>query len=146
MIAVVQKVLHSKVTVDDEVVGEIKEGFNVLVGVSMDDDVADVEYIARKLVGLRVFEDAEGKLNLSIKDVGGSMLLVSQFTLLADVKKGKRPSFINAAKPEKAELLFNKLVELVERDVPVETGRFRTHMLVEIQNDGPVTILIDSKK
>ncbi len=145
MIAVVQKVTKSKVTVDNEVVGEIDNGFNVLVGVSVDDEMSDVEYLARKLVGLRVFEDDNGKMNLSIQDVGGSMLLVSQFTLLADVRKGKRPSFVNAARPETAEQLFNSLVEIISKDVNVQTGRFRTHMHVDIYNDGPVTIIVDSK-
>ncbi len=145
MKAVVQRVRNSKVTVDGKVVGMIENGFNVLVGVAADDEISDVEYVAKKLVGLRVFEDENDKLNLSIKDVGGSILLVSQFTLLADVRKGRRPSFVHAAKPEKAEELFTKLVDMVAKDVEVQTGKFRTHMVVDIVNDGPVTILIDSK-
>ncbi len=146
MRVVVQKVKFSSVKVDGELVGQIEDGFNVLVGVEKTDTKKDVEYIANKLIGLRVFEDDDEKMNLSIKDVNGSILLVSQFTLLGDVRKGRRPSFVEAARPEVAEPIFNDLVEVLSKEVPVQTGRFQTHMHVEILNDGPVTILIDSNK
>ncbi len=146
MRAVVQKVKMSKVVVDGEVVGKIGEGFAVLLGVEETDTEKDAEYMASKLLGLRVFEDEDEKLNLSIEDVGGSMLIVSQFTLLGDARKGRRPSFIKAARPEKANPLYEKVCELVSKSVPVERGRFRTVMEFTIVNDGPVTILLDSNK
>lgn len=147
MRCVVQKVTRASVTVAGELVGEIGQGYMVLVGAEEGDAEADVNYCADKIVGLRVFEDADDKLNLSVKDVGGSVLLVSQFTLLGDARKGRRPSFIRAARPEQAEPLFEKLVQRVsDAGIPVATGRFRTHMEVSLVNDGPVTILLDSKK
>ncbi len=146
MRVVVQRVKLSKVSVENKLVGEIGKGFNVLVGVETSDTLKDVDYIKNKLLSLRVFEDENGKLNLSIKDIGGSMLLVSQFTLLGDVRKGNRPSFINAARPEVAKPLFDDLVSKISKEVKVETGIFQTDMLVEILNDGPTTILIDSNK
>ena len=147
MRCVVQKVTRASVTVAGELVGEIGMGYMVLVGAEEGDAEADVNYCADKIVGLRVFEDADDKLNLSVKDVGGSVLLVSQFTLLGDARKGRRPSFIRAARPEQAEPLFEKLVQRVsDAGIPVATGRFRTHMEVSLVNDGPVTILLDSKK
>ena len=147
MRCVVQKVTRASVTVAGELVGEIGQGYMVLVGAEEGDAEADVNYCADKIVGLRVFEDADDKLNLSVKDVGGSVLLVSQFTLLGDARKGRRPSFIRAARPELAEPLFEKLVQRVsDAGIPVATGRFRTHMEVSLVNDGPVTILLDSKK
>ena len=147
MRCVVQKVLRASVTVDGETVGKIEDGYMVLVGAEEDDGDADVRYCADKISGLRVFDDENGKLNLSLKDVGGSVLLVSQFTLLGDARHGRRPSFIRAARPEAAEPLFTALCEdIAGRGIHVETGRFRTHMEVSLVNDGPCTILLDSKK
>ncbi|MBE3579663.1 D-aminoacyl-tRNA deacylase [Caldanaerobacter subterraneus] len=147
MRAVVQRVTRGEVRVDGEVVGAIGKGFVVLVGIAEDDTEEDIAYMADKLVNLRVFEDEEGKMNLSLLDVGGEMLLVSQFTLMGDVRKGRRPSFTSAKRPEEALLYFNKLVEEVrKKGVKVETGKFQAMMKVLIENDGPVTILIDSKK
>jgi len=147
MRAVVQRVSFSKVTVEGEVTGQIDKGYMVLLGVIDGDTEADADYMVKKLSGLRVFEDAEEKMNQSLTDVGGSILLVSQFTLAGDVRKGNRPSFITAARPEAAEPLFERVkAGLIQKGIPVETGRFRTHMYVELTNDGPVTILIDSRK
>lgn len=147
MRAVVQRVLKAKVTVAGEEVGAIEKGYMVLLGVEEADTGEDAEYIAEKLVGLRIFEDAEEKMNLSLLDVGGSMLIVSQFTLLGDCRKGRRPSFVHAAAPEIAEDLYQQVVDIVRtRGIEVATGRFRTHMEVSLVNDGPVTMLIDSKK
>ena len=147
MRCVVQRVTHASVTVEGKLVGKIGEGFMVLVGVQEGDTEADAAYCASKISGLRVFEDAEDKMNLSLADVGGEVLLVSQFTLLADARHGRRPSFVHAARPEEAEPLFLRLKSLLEEDkLTVETGRFRTHMQVELVNDGPVTILLDSRK
>lgn len=147
MRCVVQKVTRASVRVDGEVVGEIGSGYMVLVGAEEGDGAADVNYCAEKIAGLRVFEDADDKLNLSVKDVGGSVLLVSQFTLLGDARHGRRPSFIRAARPEQAEPLFEALCnQVAQKGIPVATGRFRTHMEVSLVNDGPVTILLDSKK
>ena len=147
MRCVVQKVLNASVTVDGEIVGKIDDGYMVLVGAEDGDGEADVNYCAEKISGLRVFEDENEKLNLSLKDVGGSVLLVSQFTLLGDARHGRRPSFIRAARPETAEPLFEALcANIAARGIHVETGRFRTHMEVALVNDGPCTILLDSKK
>lgn len=147
MRCVVQKVSEASVTVEGETVGSIGTGYMVLVGAEDGDTDADVNYCVEKLCGLRVFEDENDKLNLSISDVGGSMLLVSQFTLLADARHGRRPSFIRAARPEVAEPLFEKVVRgVAERGIPVQTGRFRTNMSVSLVNEGPCTILLDSRK
>lgn len=147
MRCVVQKVTRASVTVNGEIVGKIGAGFMALVGVETGDTEADAAYIAGKLTGLRIFEDADDKMNLSLADVGGDVLLVSQFTLLADARHGRRPSFIGAARPEDAEPLCETLKQKIEAaGVHVETGRFRTHMEVELVNDGPTTILLDSKK
>lgn len=147
MRCVVQKVTHARVTVNGETTGEIANGYMVLVGAEDGDTEADVNYCADKIVGLRVFEDADDKMNLSLADVGGSVLLVSQFTLLGDARHGRRPSFIRAARPEAAEPLFEALCrKIADKGVHVETGRFRTHMEVSLVNDGPVTILLDSRK
>ncbi|MBQ3078891.1 MAG: D-tyrosyl-tRNA(Tyr) deacylase [Clostridia bacterium] len=147
MRAVVQRVTRASVDVEGERVGEIGRGYMVLLGVEDGDTDADLNYIAKKLIGLRVFEDADEKMNLSLADVGGEILLVSQFTLAGDVRKGNRPSFITAARPEIAEPMCDTLVQRIrEAGIKVETGRFRTHMEVSLLNDGPVTILIDSRK
>ena len=147
MRCVVQRVSHASVTVSGQVVGRIGPGFLVLIGAEETDDLTDAKYCAEKIAGLRVFEDPDDKMNLSVSDVGGSVLLVSQFTLLGDARHGRRPSFIEAARPELAEPLFLRLKALLEQaGLPVETGRFRTHMEVELVNDGPVTILLDSRK
>ena len=147
MRCVVQKVTSASVTVEGELVSEIGLGYLVLVGAEDGDTDADVRYSAEKIAGLRVFEDADDKLNLSVKDVGGSVLLVSQFTLLGDARHGRRPSFIRAARPEVAEPMVEQLAALLrERGIETKMGRFRTHMVVSLVNDGPVTILLDSRK
>jgi len=147
MRCVIQRVTRASVTVEGELVSEIKDGFMVLIGAEDGDTEADAKYCADKIAGLRVFEDADDKMNLSVKDVGGSVLLVSQFTLLGDARHGRRPSFSNAARPELAEPLCDKVRDmLVAHGIPTLTGRFRTHMKVDLLNDGPVTILLDSKK
>lgn len=147
MRCVIQRVTRASVTVGDELVSEIKDGFMVLIGAGEDDTEADAKYCADKIAGLRVFEDADDKMNLSIKDVGGSVLLVSQFTLLGDARHGRRPSFSHAARPEVAEPLCDLVRDmLTAQGIPTLTGRFRTHMKVDLLNDGPVTILLDSKR
>ncbi|HEX6985761.1 MAG TPA: D-aminoacyl-tRNA deacylase [Planctomycetaceae bacterium] len=147
MRAVVQRVSRASVTVGGEVVGAIGRGFLVLLGVTHDDTPADAEYLAEKVVGLRVFEDEAGKMNVSLAETGGACLVVSQFTLYGDCRRGRRPSFVAAAGPEQAERLYEAFVGAVRsRGVPVATGRFREHMDVELVNDGPVTLLLDSGK
>ncbi len=147
MRAVVQRVSHAHVDVGDERVAEIDAGLLVLVGVTHDDARADAEDIARKLVGLRIFEDEEGRMNRSLLDGEGDLLVVSQFTLLADARKGRRPSFGAAAPPEVAEPLVDAVVEVARAEgVRVVTGRFGAHMRVGLENDGPVTLLLDSKR
>ncbi len=147
MRAVVQRVTRASVTVENQTVGAIERGFLVLLGVERGDGKADAEYIAEKCAGLRVFEDEAGKFNRSLQDVGGAVLLVSQFTLCGDARKGRRPSFTQAEAPEAAERLFMACRErLLALGVLVETGRFRTHMEVSLVNDGPVTILLDSRR
>jgi len=147
MRAVVQRVKKSSVTVDGAVSGQISEGLMVLIGVEDGDGEKDVHYIADKICGLRIFEDEEEKMNLSVADIGGQVLAVSQFTLLGDARKGKRPSFTKAARPEEANALYRQVVARIKANgIPVEEGIFQTHMLVEIHNDGPVTILLDSRK
>ena len=144
---VVQRVTRASVTVDGEVTGRIGRGYMVLVGAEVGDTEADARLCADKLAGLRVFVDDEDKMNRSVLDVGGEILLVSQFTLLGDARHGRRPSFIAAARPEEAEPLLVKMQRMLEeKGLHVETGRFRAHMEVELVNDGPVTILIDSRK
>lgn len=147
MRCVVQRVSRSCVTVDGEETGRIERGFLVLAGAEEGDTQADMEYCVKKICGLRVFEDENEKMNRSLKDVGGSVLLVSQFTLLGDARHGNRPSFSNAARPEVAAPLVERMRAAIEaQGIPVETGRFQTHMMVELVNDGPVTILLDSRK
>ena len=147
MRAVVQRVKEADVSVDNQITGSINKGLMVLLGVEEGDTEADAVYMADKITGLRVFEDEEGKMNLSVKDVGGDVLAVSQFTLLGDVRKGKRPSFSKAARPDEANRLYRHFIDLVEeRDVKTQEGVFQAEMLVRIYNDGPVTILLDSKK
>jgi D-tyrosyl-tRNA(Tyr) deacylase len=147
MRAVVQRVSRAQVTVNGEIAGEIGEGLLVLLGVGRDDTKADATYLAEKIAGLRVFEDAEGKMNRSVQDVGGSVLVVSQFTLYGDVRRGKRPSFDAAAPPEKAQLLYELFIAQIRAaDLRCETGRFQEMMQVELVNEGPVTILLDSAK
>lgn len=147
MRAVVQRVNFSSVEVDGKIVGSIKKGLNVLLGVGEGDTVKEVEYMADKICGLRIFEDEDEKMNLSLQDIGGEMLCISQFTLFGDARKGKRPSFSTAAKPDVAENLYEEFVKAVEKKgIHVQKGVFRAHMIVDIQNDGPVTILIDSEK
>ncbi len=147
MRAVVQRVTRASVTVDGEVVGEIAAGLLVLVGVAQNDSEADAVALAEKVVALRIFEDEAGKMNRALPDVAGALLAVSQFTLLGDVRKGRRPSFTSAKAPEAAEALFEAFCACCERlGVRVARGRFRAHMLVELVNDGPVTILIDSER
>ena len=147
MKALLQRVTGAQVCVNGETVGKIMQGLVVFIGVANDDSAEDIQYLARKIVELRIFDDAEGKFNLSALDVNGELLLVSQFTLLASTRKGRRPGFTDAAPPEIAEALFNQFVQQIKTvGLKVETGRFQTHMLVEINNDGPVTIFIDSRE
>lgn len=145
MRAVVQRVSRAAVTVDGRVVGEIGQGLAVLVGVGEGDTIDDADAIADKLVGLRIFPDDDGKMNRSVVDSGGDMLVISQFTLLADVRKGRRPSFVHAAAPDVADPLVQKVAERIAgHDVPVATGEFGAHMEVDLVNDGPVTIVIET--
>ena len=147
MRAVVQRVKEADVSVDNNITGSINKGLMVLLGVEEGDTEADALYMADKITGLRIFEEEEGKMNLSIKDVGGDILAVSQFTLLGDARKGKRPSFSKAARPDEANRLYRYFIDLVEeREVKTQEGVFQAEMLVRIYNDGPVTILLDSKK
>lgn len=146
MRAVVQRVTGAKVVTDGETVGAIQDGLCVLLGVSTDDGEADADYISDKLLGLRIFDDENAVPNKSVLDVGGAILLISQFTLLGDARKGRRPSYIDAARPEQAIPLYERCIARLKASVPVETGRFGADMKVEIHNDGPFTILLDSKK
>jgi D-aminoacyl-tRNA deacylase len=147
MRACVQRVSRASVTVDEQIVGQIGRGMLVLLGITGDDQPSDAAYLAEKTTGLRIFEDDDGKMNRSLLETGGEMLVVSQFTLLGDCRKGRRPSFIQAAAPELAERLYQQFVAAVQdRGVHVATGRFRAHMDVALVNDGPVTLLLDSRK
>ena len=141
---VIQKVTHASVTVDDQITGKIGKGFLVLIGVAEDDTKEIADKLIKKLLGLRIFEDADGKTNLSLSDVGGSLLLVSQFTLYADCKKGNRPSFTKAGNPALANDLYEYIIEKCRAEFPVETGSFGADMKVELLNDGPFTIILDS--
>ncbi|SHH14044.1 D-aminoacyl-tRNA deacylase [Tepidibacter thalassicus] len=147
MRAVVQRVLSSSVTVDENVIGKVQKGLMVLLGVTHDDDIKDVDYMVEKIVNLRIFEDENDKLNLSLIDIEGELLVVSQFTLYGDCRKGRRPNFTDAAKPDKAIELYDEFINKAkEYNIKVEKGQFGAHMVVDIVNDGPVTILLDSKK
>ncbi len=147
MRAVIQRVSRAQVTVNGELAGKIAHGLLVLLGVTLADTKADADYLAEKTVGLRIFEDDTGKMNLSVTDVGGAVLVVSQFTLYGDVRSGKRPSFDGAAPPQQARELYEYFVDRIRATgLPCETGRFQENMQVELTNDGPVTILLDSSK
>lgn len=147
MRAVIQRVSRSKVTVDGNICGEITKGLNVLLGVEKGDTEKDLDYIFDKVVNLRIFEDENEKMNLSVKDIEGEILAISQFTLAGDCRKGRRPSFSNAEKPEEANILYEKFVAMVEAEgIKVQTGKFQHHMIVDIVNDGPVTMLLDSNR
>lgn len=147
MKACIQRVGFARVRVAGDVVGEIGRGLVVLLGVAESDDDGDAELLAQKTVGLRIFEDHEGKMNLAVGEIGGAVLVVSQFTLLADCRKGRRPSFTDAAPPEQAERLYRVYTEAMRNlGLPTAEGRFRQHMEVELLNDGPVTILLDSEE
>jgi D-tyrosyl-tRNA(Tyr) deacylase len=147
MRAVVQRVSQARVSVGTKTAGAIERGFLVLLGVAVSDTKEDALALAHKIGSLRVFEDDQGKMNLALADVGGAMLVVSQFTLLGDCRKGRRPSFDQAARPELARELYAEFVAAVRASgIPVETGRFQEHMLVELTNDGPVTLLLDSRR
>lgn len=147
MRAVVQRVSHAKVSVNGEVAGEIGRGLLILLGVASGDAPADADYLADKIIGLRIFEDSSGKMNLAVAEVGGALLVVSQFTLYGDVRRGKRPSFDGAAAPQAARELYEHFVEKVRTaGLRCETGRFQETMQVELVNEGPITILLDSTK
>jgi D-tyrosyl-tRNA(Tyr) deacylase len=147
MRAVVQRVSRAQVSVAGETVGFIDRGFLVLLGVAVGDNIDDAQFLAQKIVALRVFEDALGKMNLSLAQVGGKILAVSQFTLLGDCRKGRRPSFESAARPEIARDLYEGFVTAVRGlGIEIQTGRFQEHMQVELTNDGPVTLLLDSRR
>lgn len=146
MRACVQRVAEARVTVEGEIVGQIGRGLLVLLGVATGDRDADAQWLAEKIAGLRIFEDAAGKMNLSLAETGGAMLVVSQFTLLGDCRRGRRPSFVDAAPPEEAERLYEVFVAAVRAaGMEVATGRFRRHMQVSLVNDGPVTLIVESK-
>jgi len=147
MRAVVQRVSRAKVTVEREVIGEISLGMLVLLGVATSDAEEDADYLVEKILNLRIFEDADGKMNLSLLDVKGELLVVSQFTLYGDTRRGRRPSFINAAPPERANRLYEHFVDRSRSQVDrVATGQFQAMMEVELENNGPVTIILDSEK
>ena len=147
MRAVVQRVSSSRVTVDERVTGEVKKGLLVLLGVTHDDTSKDVDYMVDKVTNLRIFEDENDKMNLSLKDIEGEVMAVSQLTLYGDARKGRRPSFSDAARPDVANPLYEEFVEkLRAQGITVGTGEFGAHMMVELTNDGPVTILLESKK
>ena len=147
MRAVIQRVTHARVSVDGEVAGEISQGVLVLLGVAQGDTQADADYLAEKIAGLRIFDDSDGKMNRSATDVGGAVLVVSQFTLFGDVRRGKRPSFDGAAPPQRARELYEYFVGRIRAaGLPCETGRFQENMQIHLTNNGPVTILLDSTK
>ncbi|MGF1206423.1 D-aminoacyl-tRNA deacylase [Streptococcus infantarius] len=145
MKVVIQRVKEAQVTIDDELVGDISQGLLLLVGVGPDDEQEDLDYAVRKITNMRIFSDDMGKMNLSVQDIKGSVLSVSQFTLFADTKKGNSPAFTGAAKPDKAEKMYLDFNEALAQFVPVETGVFGADMQVSLVNDGPVTIILDTK-
>lgn len=143
---VIQRVTHAKVEVEQKIIGSIHNGYLVLIGIAEDDNEEIADKLVKKLLGLRIFADENGKTNLSLKDVNGSLLLVSQFTLYADCRKGNRPSFVNAGNPEKANKLYEYIIEKCRDEVPdVQTGSFGADMKITLLNDGPFTIILDSK-
>lgn len=142
---IVQRVKQAQVSIDGQVYSQIKQGLVLLVGVAPEDQPEDLDYAVRKLVNMRIFSDAEGKMNLSVKDIEGEILSISQFTLFADTKKGNRPAFTGAAKPDMAEAFYLEFNQELAKEVPVQTGIFGADMQVELINDGPVTIILDTK-
>ena len=147
MRAVIQRVTSASVTVAGELVSEIGEGLLIFLGIAHDDTTAELDYIANKVINLRIFEDSEGKMNRSLLDTGGAALVVSQFTLYGDCRKGRRPSFIDAARPEQAKALYEQFIDvLASRNIRTQGGTFQAMMDVQLVNDGPVTILLDSRK
>ena len=147
MRAVVQRVTRARVTVDEQLVGQVEQGLVVLLGVARDDSKTDADYLASKIASLRIFDDEDGKMNRSVMDIGGAVLVVSQFTLYGDVRRGLRPSWIEAAAPEMAKPLYEYFITQISKFVgEVSSGSFRSMMQVELVNDGPVTILLDSRK
>lgn len=146
MRVIVQRVNNASVSVDNKVVGKINNGFMLLVGFTHSDDIEDIEYMVRKIINLRIFDDEKGVMNKSILEVNGSILSISQFTLYADSRKGNRPSYVNAMSGESATVLYNKFNELLKEKIHVETGIFGSEMKVTLTNDGPVTIILDSKE
>ena len=142
---IVQRVKQAQVSIEGQVYSQIKQGLLLLVGVGPEDQAEDLDYVVRKLVNMRIFSDAEGKMNLSVKDIKGEILSISQFTLFADTKKGNRPAFTGAAKPDMAEAFYQDLNRELAKEIPVETGVFGADMQVELINDGPVTIILDTK-
>lgn len=147
MRAVVQRVKESQVKVDDEVIGSIDEGLLIFLGIGNEDSMDDIDYLIDKVINLRIFEDVDGKMNLSALDLEKDIMVVSQFTLYGDCRKGRRPSFFDAAPPDKAERLYDVFVSKInDYDLNIETGEFKAMMDVDLINDGPVTLLIDSKK
>lgn len=147
MRVVIQRVSEANVKVDGKVVGDIERGLMVLLGIHDEDTIEDIQWISGKLIQLRIFDDADGVMNLSVQDIAGSILLISQFTLYAATKKGNRPSYIAAAKPDKAIPIYEQMIQQVTKDLgkPIQTGQFGADMKVSLVNDGPVTIIIDSK-
>ncbi|OOC42068.1 D-aminoacyl-tRNA deacylase [Thermosipho sp. 1074] len=147
MRAVIQRVNNANVEVESKIIGKIKKGILVFVGIGKEDTEKDADYLVEKILNLRIFDDKEGKMNLSLLDIKGEILIVSQFTLYGDCRRGRRPSYSNSAPPQDAEILYNYFVEKVKKyNIKVETGKFKAHMSVKLENDGPVTLLLDSKK